>query len=58
MKALGSWIKTTWNAKLLTSSEAPSKRKGIESHEVPCIDPWEPQKGVRFPEILAQFTMR
>lgn len=57
MKVLGSWTKTIWNAKLFTS-EAPSKRKGTESHEVSCIDPWVPQKGVRFPEILAQFSVR
>ena len=49
MKALGSWSKTTWNAKLLTSSEAPSKGKGTESHEVPCIDACFPQKGVKCP---------
>lgn len=42
MKALGScWIKTTWNAKLLTS-EAQSRKKGVESYEVPSIDPQVP----------------
>lgn len=48
MKALGSWSRTPWNAKLLTSSEAPCEGEGIESHEVPCIDPWLPQKGVKY----------
>lgn len=49
MKALGSWSKTTWNAKLLTSSETPSKRKGTENPDIPCTDPWVLHKGVKFP---------